>query len=98
MTSIIQSGGMGEVIRLVSRASRLIRAARAIYDHAVPPADPVTEQRDLLLAEHIIYIQPINYPTVPCGCISRRHPITMMHRSMRWLKDWSMLGAPWFAA
>jgi hypothetical protein len=41
---------MGEVVRFVPKSeldrARLIREARAIYEHIFPPADPVNEQLD----------------------------------------------------
>ena len=51
-------GDMGEVIRFVSKSeherARLIRIARAIYDGVFPSADPVNEQRDHALVDHVV--------------------------------------------
>jgi len=49
---------MGEIIRFVPKSERerlrLIREARAIYDHIFPPADLVGERRDKALTSHAV--------------------------------------------
>jgi hypothetical protein len=49
---------MGEVIRFVPKSererARLIRAARARYDSILAPADPVSEQQDMIPVTHTV--------------------------------------------
>ena len=49
---------MGEIIRFVPKSERerprLIREARAMYDHTFPPADLVGEQQDKAPANHAV--------------------------------------------
>jgi 5-aminolevulinate synthase len=54
--------------------------------HVVPlmvgDAERCKQASDLLLADHGIYVQPIDYPpsrAVPNGCASLRHPTMMTH-------------------
>jgi hypothetical protein len=49
---------MGEVIRFVSKSererTRMVRAARAMYDSIFPPADPVREKQNKAPATHTL--------------------------------------------
>ena len=49
---------MAEIIRFVPKSERerlrLIRRARAIYDHIFPPVDLVGERRDRAAASHAV--------------------------------------------
>jgi hypothetical protein len=53
---------MGDIIRFVPKSEserlRLIREARAIYDHIFPPADLVGERRDTSHAVSEAVAQP----------------------------------------
>jgi len=76
--------------------------------HIVPllVGDPVTAKRisDILLAEYGVYVQPINYPTVPRGTERLRftpgptHSEEMMHALARALTEiWDRLEMRWAA-
>jgi 5-aminolevulinate synthase len=90
----------------------IFRAARLpVMDsttHIVPllVGDPVTAKRisDILLAEYGIYVQPINYPTVPRGTERLRftpgpaHDEQMMHDLAKALVEiWDRLEMRWAA-
>ena len=49
---------MGEIIRFVPKSererARLIREARAMYDHIFPPADPVSEKQNRAPVSHMV--------------------------------------------
>jgi 5-aminolevulinate synthase len=68
--------------------------------------DPVTAKRisDILLAEYGVYVQPINYPTVPRGTERLRftpgpaHSEEMMHALAKALTEiWNRLEMRWAA-
>ncbi len=61
-------GRAARVQRALSAAALPIMASNShIIPVAVGDPEKCKDASDLLLAEHSIYIQPINYPTVPKG-------------------------------
>jgi 5-aminolevulinate synthase len=103
--SSVEREGQQEAARCSRHDGRGRPAGDASTTHIVPlmVGDPVKAKKisDILLAEYGVYVQPINYPTVPRGTERLRFTPGPAHDEamMRELSTpWSRSGAGWTSA